>query len=430
MSGCRAEIVEPILRGVRETSGPLLQLGVVLDLCRPIEPAPLASAVAALLRAFPILACRYERRFLRDRWVPGPAPAGLLREERGLSAEGVEARTRFHLGDPIDPDSAPPLRVVHLGSPGRSRLLIVYTHLVGDGNAGLTLAGMLGRFLDASPPEGEIPMDRSFLQWARALPARAWPTLLAEFGRELFKPLLLPWLGTWCDARSLTPPPGGGVLVRRFVLRGPSAERFTAALRRGRATVNDGLVALAVGVGARCSTRRWTGAAYTVNLRRYLEGDAPRVANLSGVNLLVVRRERAGDFPALLDYVARRTGEQKRRLPGVATTLPAFFLGWFPHGVLRRIAPLLFADWARAQLRKLVLMTNVGSMDSYLAPFGGDLVDAWMAGPFLEGLPAPIAIASGFRGSFTIAVCGGSDFDPAAASRVLGAWASEVGRFA
>ncbi len=251
---------------------------------------------------------------------------------------------------------------------------------------------------------GSVPMDRSFGQIVRALHLRDLPTLAVELLRQMRMNLSVPFLPNWTKGFHPLPPSQSDGLYRveRITLKGPASTAFAATCKQHGATVNDGLLAAAAKATLPLAGRG-TGIAYTVNLRRFLTNPGPIIANLSGVGSVHVDQQMASDTGRLLKGVAKQTGEQKARLPGLAFgLLQLMFFGWLTHGLLHAFGRYIFQKGMLMQATRTPLMTNVGVLDPYLAPFGDFARDGWMSGPFYEGFPAPAAMVTTFRGNIHV----------------------------
>jgi NRPS condensation-like uncharacterized protein len=393
-----AQIVEPVLYGTN-----IGQLVVTVDLSRQWTAAEMTAAVRGLVRAYPILGCKYVPRFWRDRWEPVPDfPIERIVSVR--AARDLESETRALASEKIDTGREWPLRVRLLTHAGGSRLIVVMPHLVADGNGMLVAVRELAAQMMGGGAGGSVPMNRSFGQIVRALRVRELPTLAGELVRQMRRNLSVPFLPKWTNGFHPLPAAERDGLdnVERITLEGASATTFTANCRRHGATVNDGLLAAAAKATLPLAGRG-TGIAYTVNLRRFLTDPGPIVANLSGVGSVHVDHAMAQDSGELLRNVARQTGEQKARLPGLAFGLLQLILfGWLTHGFLHLFGKFAFEKGMLLQATRTPLMTNVGVLDPYLEPFGDLARDGWMSGPFYIGFPAPGAMVTTFRGNISV----------------------------
>lgn len=208
--------------------------------------------------------------------------------------------------------------------------------------------------------------------------------------------------------------------VRRIAIDEVDFSRWAEGVRGRGATINDGLLAEAIGIAGMLSNGRHGAAFYTINLRRYLRERRPVVGNLSG--FLAVRTGRRGiaDRALRLDTVHNRTSAHKAGIPGLGSNLlPILLFGWLPHGLLRMVARGLRKGFLMLGRRALV-MTNVGTIDDYLAPIEPLLDDAWMTSPSFPGFPSPISLVSSFRGRVNVAVGRGDGRLPS--SVVADAW--------
>jgi NRPS condensation-like uncharacterized protein len=393
-----AQVVESLFEGCG-----LGELVVVVDLERTWDAAEVVQAVKGLVRAFPILGCRFERHWWRSRWAPVEEPVeGLVRVRE---SEDLEADTDRVASERIDVYRTRPLRVTLLTQGRRSRLVLNMPHLVADGNGVLTTLRELAAQLMGTGRTEPVPMDRSVWQLARALGWSQAPAALAELGRELQRQVAMPQVRPWADG--LTPGTPREVDPMRLVrLTEEQSRDFQVLCRTRGATVNDGLVAAALCVASEQLDGGLAATSYTVNLRRFLSNPGPIVANLSGFSMVAVPAEAARRPANILPQVATITGEQKSRLPGVgALLLPLALVGWVNHG-LASLGGRVFRAMVDKQTRRLLVMTNVGVMDPYLEPFGDWVMDAWMVPPKVRKMRVPISLATSFRGRLAVCVGG------------------------
>lgn len=395
------------------------ELTVVVDLAAPLDEGRLRDAVGGLLRAFPVLNGRFVTGFWRDRWVASDAPAGdaiVVADTRDL-----DAATRQAASHRFDVLRERPIRVTLLRDGAAHRLLLHMPHLVADGNGVLTVMHELARQIAGTGAAAAIPMNRSPLQLARALGVGKWPQALLEAGRESARIVEAVGLAAWCAGFAASTA-DEGVAFENVALERAATAAFHDACKQAGATVNDGLTALALGVAAAHSAGDRVGVAYTINLRRFLPDARPIVSNLSGFTSVVVPAGTARDLGACVPAVAKITGGQKARLPGVGSVLlPLATFGWMSHGFVHRFGGL-FRAIMQAQAKRTPVMTNVGVMDPYLAPLGDAVRDAYMAGPFVPGFPAPTAMATTFRGKLTVNIAANAALDAKCATQVAASW--------
>jgi hypothetical protein len=343
----------------------------------------------------------------------------------------LDERENFHISSFIDPEKGWPFRVVVLNHGGGSRLLVVFPHILGDGNAGLTITHGLGSWLCGQGLPADIKMDRRVLQLAGALGFKSIPTLAGELLREAGKFIYIPFMGAWNQGFKRSEKLSGRMNFCKVAIRDSAFGNFSALLKEHNATINDGLAAIMARIVRRRSRSGWTGTVYTVDLRRYLNSPGPIIANMSGVNTLPLLVGPDDSLAVLFGKVARRTVEHKNRLPGIAfNLLPMILFGWLPHGLLRVFGRQVVGRMILWQSRRMGVFTNIGSMDKYLEPFGEDAESACMAGVFQRGMSAPVVMATGFRESVTVSVCAADDFSPESVAGLAQDWQDAVGEFA
>lgn len=402
------------------------ELTVVIDLAAQLDEVTLRRAVTGLRRAFPVLDGRYVTGFWRDHWVSDEADVGPIVYVEDVpdleSATRKAASYRFRLANER------PIRITLLRSPVGQRLVLHMPHQVADGNGVLTVMHELAKQIAGAGAQAPIPMNRSPLQLAGAIGVAKWPQAMLEAARETARIFEAVSLAPWCEG--FTPGQStAGVAFENVTLDTHGTAALHEACKQAGATVNDGLSALALNVAAGHTRGDRVGVAYTINLRRFLPDNRPIVSNLSGFTSVVLPCEVARDLSRAVPAVAKITGGQKSRLPGVGSILlPLSTFGWLNHGFVHAFGGL-FRTIMQAQARRTPVMTNVGVMDPYLAPLGDQVRDAYMAGPFVPGFPAPTAMATTFRGKLRVNIAATESLDPRGVTDVASSWRNAMQAF-
>ncbi len=414
----RAELAEPLVFGVTPRQQHLV-LHVVVDLARTFSRDELLASVRATVEAFPVLGARYESRRWKDRWICEEPDIDAMTLHAAVGE--VEGPTREWVRRPMDLRREPPLRVALFEHGNGCRLVVSVHHQAGDGAGSLAVANRVAAALCDAEPFAEVGEDRSVGQLFRSLRLGDIPVLAKEVFREGFQSLTLLRAGRRTrgfEAGDGEPRPHW-TTVR---LEGEGAARFVRGCKRLGATVNDGLVAALVRAGLSRVARGALAVGYTIDCRRYLREPRAIVSNFAGVSAVVISRSKARTAADALNAVSSAIGEQKRRLPGLAyNLLPTLLLAWMPHGLMRW-AGRAFLLQILARVDRALVVTNIGAVDAYLAPFGDDAVRASVVGPFVSLLGTPVVTATGFCGSLTLQVGGmGKLSEPA-----LGQFASEI----
>ncbi len=383
-----------------------LHLFVCIDLAEPYPRGALERAVEVVVRRFAVLECRYEQGFWRDHWVPEAGRGAGDALELLEAGADLEAATRGVTERELDPGSGWPWRVSQLSGEGGTRLVVTVLHAVADGAGAMTVVAELGRILGGGEPREDDHGGRSVVPILRSLRVRDLPALALETAVECLRPLSIPFV-----ARVGARGGDGGADTPRPIHRAVAVEvgRDSALRQRLRAqggTVNDALVAataVAVEGGSRSGL---VGAFFTVDLRRYIDDDLPRVANLSSFNTLLLPRRVVGAFEPTVREVARRTARHKRPFPGLGILLAMIASCWFMPFGMARAAGRLGTRWMRLLATRGLLVTNIGPLDPYLEPFGEGARGAFVIGPFLHGAGAPVLTATSFRGRLSLLVNG------------------------
>ena len=371
-------------------------LGVhaVVDLRRAFSREELTRAVAATVADFPVLGCLYEAGFFRDRWVPAKGP---LSEIVHAGEPGdLEAATARWTRRPLDPTRERPLRVVLLPRERGCRLVVSLAHLAVDG-AGMAAVGhVLGAHLYGRTPMLPVEARRDL---GRTLDGLSWlhlPVLARDTANNLLQPLRVFFAGR----RERAFPAGGSdePRTRDVVLEASEIEAIRARCGR-RASVNDLLVAALARVGARRSKRGPVAVMYTMDLRRFSRSPHLSAANASSILTALVPRAATRDLPTAARVVGEITARHRRGLSGPAfVLLPVALSRRTPHGILRRIIPLLHPVLVDLPLTRGLMFTNVGKLDQGLGPFVEDMESIRIVGPNMRGVTVPIIVAFGLRG--------------------------------
>ena len=157
------------------------------------------------------------------------------------------------------------------------------------------------------------------------------------------------------------------------------------------------------------------GNFFTVDLRRYLGDERPRIANISGMDVVILPRTAIDDFDEAAAAVARGTARRKRGFPGLPALISNHTSRWLHPHALVRLVIRLWAVWACALIDRGMLVTNIGPLDRYLAPLGTRVKAACLIGPWVPGFAVPVLTATSFRGTLTVAING---FDGAAEAQM------------
>jgi len=383
-------------------------LNVVIDLNRKFSLAQLQNAAAALCETFPILKCRYVPGFLFDHWLPVEkfSASAIISLAETVS---IEDATAEFIHEPMDAESGPPWRARLLTSGESSRLILKMLHLAADGAGALTVTRELGNFLfGLKQASGPLPNNRGMWQVLRAVRLKDVPALLLESLGEFLRPAIIPLIPPE-ELPAVTP----GMELREqyhpVVIAGADYLRLKDRCRRLNCTVNDAVLAAMAELSKNTTGRRIICLLFTADLRKYLPSKDPVVGNLSGGNILTLRRTSLGGFEKTARLVAGKTGEIKSRIPGLQLILfQLFTYGLLPHGIVRRGATFL-ARYFNQVMRRATLMTNIGPMDEYLEPYGEAVRSACVIGPCIKRLVTPVFVVTGFRDSITIQACSWND---------------------
>lgn len=384
-------------------------LNVVINLDRVFSQPEIESAASRTMESFPILQCKYVKGALFDHWLPDPAlTSSSIAAVEKLEGSLEEATLDF-IHEPMDPERAPAWRVKLLASGNSSRLIIKVLHAMADGAGALTIVREFGSYLTGQKQESSpIAMNRGMWQVLRAVRLQDIPALLWESLGELVRPLVIPFI----TPEQLPPAKAEAEMREQYLELVIAGEEFLALKERCsrlNCTVNDALLAALAEVVKESTEREIICILFTADLRKYLPAKRPVVGNLSGGNILALRRSRLSGLEQTARMVAQKTGELKSRIPGLQLILfQLFSYGLLPHSIIRA-ATSQVAKYFDQVIRRTLLFTNIGPMDEYLAPYGKMARSACVIGPCFRQLTSPVFVATGFRDSLTIQACSWND---------------------
>jgi len=397
-----AEIVEVVVHAL-DRRHPHMHLHLLVDLDRRISKDDLVAAIHGLVAAFPVLGCRYQPGWWRDRWVPWD---GDMAEMCHVAhPEDLEAATQAWAVRPMRYLEEPTVRLAFFERPDGEggRLVLSLHHMTADGGGTKAAGAVLASLLCGMEPDPPASDDRALMNVTKSLGLRDLPVLIHEMAREGLSPISM------LRVQELDHgiPTGSGAPDPHWLpvrIEGERAARFVAACKARGATINDALVATAGRMAAGRSDRGPVMVAYTVDLRRYLRWQKAQVTNLAGVTMVTMEREDAGTADSATRAISSAIGHQKQRLTGLAyALLPTFTVGWLPHCIVRHVGAMIIG-WILKRFRRAIAITNIGALDGVLAPFGDDATAASITGPFIHNNTFPIITATGFRGELTLQV--------------------------
>lgn len=394
-----AKLTDAALFAVMPVHGDLC-IHAAVDLKRTFSQDELERAVAATVRDFPVLGCRYEPRFWRDRWVPVDAPIGAIVHDGGQPAD-VEAETIAWVRRPIDGTRDRPLRIVSMKRGEGSRLLLSVLHLAVDGSGAAAVAHVLGSHLYGALPGVSPDAERGLrgalgrLSWAHL------PVLAKDAVVGMLQPLR-----TVLAAKRERPFPKGPTLEaswRHLVVSAAELARVRERAGARGARVNDLVVAAAARAAGTRSSDGPVVVLYTMDLRRYARAPRLTATNTSTFLAAFVPRADLATLASAVSSVAAITAGHRRGLAG-----PAFLLGpvllsiGTPHAAVRRLVRHLQTVAVDLPLSRGMIITNVGRLDDGLKPFADDLEDIRIIGPIVENVDVPAVVAFGFRGQLCL----------------------------
>lgn len=394
-----------------------MHLFVTLDISRPFSHEMLKQAVAEVIQHFPVLGCRYVQGWWRDRWVMAPSITSADIVEWVETTEDLEATTHRLLRASIEPSTHWPWRVTQIHANGRCRLVLTVLHQVADGAGTLLITNAFAQALQRACEEASarasstrttpdaLSLPGSSVRGIRpvlsSLRLSQIPMLAVSVFAEWLRPLWLPFL-----AKTALPS------IPTTSSAQPISHAATIDIRDGcplrlrckqlGCTINDALVTALIMLVKSLSEKGRLGAFFTVDLRRYIQDQVPRVANLSSFDMITLPRSFASDFDQTAQHIARRTQKQKCRFVGLPIFLAATAITGFLPYALQRWMGYLGTRWIKMLANRGLVVTNIGSLDEALASLGDTVCHASVLGPFMANLSIPMITATSFRGRLTL----------------------------
>ena len=386
------------------------QIPLVIDYDRPLDLDRTARACRLLLDAEPVLGCLYRPRLFQPFWLR--LPADRLNAEPVFrfaadDAPGGKGNTCLFLGESLNPQTEPPIKILLLRRGNTDRLLVKVDHQVT--NAGglkylvRRLADIYNRLKNDPvfrPDPNDAPRGQDQI-YKPFLPGR-FPALALRYARDLktvFHPignLMFPM-----DRHKIGPPV--------FVLRRFDKDRIERA--RGfaappGAAIND--LACAAMLRALASATQWNGRRTlrlvgTVDMRRYLPaGRGEAVSNLSGWYFFNLGTDLGKDIGQTIVKVKEQTSFLKHDSFGLGFNLFGYMI-LRPIPYLIRIRYMNMNIWMFNRIGNMPpTLTNMGIIDHQSLHFRpAEVTDAFLLVP--PTTPPVLGLGvSGCRGALTL----------------------------
>lgn len=366
------------------------QLWGVWDLPGRLDETRLRRAIDCLLDRAPVLKCRLERGFWRDRFVP---MEDLDREALLVVDECADAADKSRVTDRIvdtvlDIEKGPGVRLHYLHGDGSSRLILHLHHLFADGRGMVNLMTELARIytrLEQEPdyrPEVPLETTRGLWQIVRRLTLKNWLLMGASaFVEQILKSLVTP--GQLEPLAMDKNPAITGRLGRArhlcIVIDASAVDGIKRWCRALDAKVNDFLMTAVMVAIARWNREAGTPAAkylplvFAADMRRRWAPGAGPVANLSTAHRFWLKKDEISGFESTARIIKRRIDGMKSLglgLDGIAAVLS---LGWIPTGLARVLFKPVFSYMAKTMFHASGL-TNIGPIPDEAGRFGKDVV--------------------------------------------------------
>jgi len=368
------------------------QLWSFWELPTGLDDPRLRRAIDCLVAAIPVLGCRLETRFWRDRWVqlddlaPGE---DLVRTLDCPDPRALEDATAEVVAAYVDVRSGPALRLHHLRHPGGSRLVLHLHHCLVDGHGLVRVMEELARCyrrLGREPgwrPSAPISLSRSAapifrglapLHWLRMPFAFVYQNARLVLGRSRFSSFRM-------DREQEIDGRLGVARATAVALDGTPVSALLDWCRDRRVTLNDYLTTAVL-----IALDRWNGAGaeraaapgellpllFAGDLRpRFAPGHGP-IANISALQNLLFPRANISNLTDTLPRVKAHIDRFKRRGFGLDALFALFTLLPLPAGLFRLVSPPILRGMGQVILR-LNGLTNIGVIPDDAGRFGDEL---------------------------------------------------------
>ena len=364
----------------------------------------------------PILGCRIEKGLWRDRWVPIP---GLnlesLIEIVDLSDHSSELFERVaeqafaeRVADRMPITRDPPFSLLIFQRGKQGLAVFRFHHAVADGNGCLQVVSQIGEHMkprDQVQPKS-VSLDRGFSQVLTSFGVTDIPGIAWDIIKESLAPIRLMFGTPLADMAPRLAGPRK-TSVTRLVIQGAPYQRLLQAASQHGLTINDVLVVALLKIASNLNRQRKVpgkrlNALFTVNLRRYLQTAHIQVTNISSLATISVLADKLDTFANAARIVHETIGEMKRKYLGIGyiIALQALIL-FMPSPLLHLVVRKYSGFMLRQTASHGVGMTNIGSMDALLEPFGDSTRSASVIATMLE-FPMPVITATGFKNRLTI----------------------------
>lgn len=406
---CYAENVDTVVAAM-ESGGSVFTIQILLEL----DPIPTVDAVIGAVdkccSRYPILKCHLQKGFMRDRWIEDEHffATDMVREVSVETTEDSSLLDHFYAisHDRVDLEKETPLQVLYLRKASTGLLVLRLHHAITDGNGGLQFASLFGDLLQGKEVDS-LPelLNRGFGQLFSSFSLKQYPALLWETVKENLRPMLIPLVKPLVKSvgERTTATPS----IATIELTGETFVPIKAKAKEFGLTINEYLLCAMFRTSEDLREQYGrptglTGALFTIDLRRYLKGDAIGLSNFSGGGTALTKSVGIGTFAETAEVVREVSKKMKSNYPGIG------FI-WFGmvSELLRlpaasnRAVTSLWLSVMRQMLKGALVFSNVGATDAFVESYGEALQKVSFVGPFPR-FPLPWCWVSGFQDSLTI----------------------------
>jgi len=332
----------------------------------------LQKAFRAVCNAVPILKCRYVTGFFKNRWE----------EIKGFNAESYVKKTddanaaESFFTSVFNEEIKAQFAAMLLNAENSDVLYVLFNHMCFDGRAVRTVVSLLAKAycgLVINENFRLAPVEEGSRDFWRIYGKHDFFTKLKLFSRVGYGK------GKSGDYQGFPYEKDAPALKKGFVTRSYDASRFAllkAAAKAENATLNDVFIAAyALALGEITKNTAPIDIDCVVDLRKYLEDDAPVLANMVG-KVTVPFDTLADDILKTVRHVRDITSVAKDDFAGYEG-LSLLRLGdaFLPTTPLRRLVI------RRVFHNPLIALSNIGDITKDAIPFGKcEITDAYMTG--------------------------------------------------
>ncbi len=411
----KADLLDSTLWAFEDVFGPF-NIQVLVEFDPLPDRADFLKGIERTFAQIPILGCRIEKGWWRDRWTPIPdlnldalIEIVDLPEDSSKPFEQVsEQAFAERVADFVDITRKPPFSLLIFKRGKKGLAIFRFHHSIADGNGCLQVLHQIGENMKSGDQAQPTPvsLERGFFQVLKSFGLKDVPGIAWDILKESVKPIMLLLSKPLAEIAPQTAGPKK-TSIKRLVVKGEEYRRLLQAARENGLTINDVLVVALLKIASNLNNRlkvpgKRLNALFTVNLRRYITKPEIQVTNISGLSTISVAADRIDKFKDAARIVHEKTGEMKRKYLGIGWIMVSQLMTIFMPSPLMHFFVKRYSGFVLRQTASHgVGMTNIGAMDEFLAPSGDSAHHASVIATMLE-FPLPVITATGFKNRLTL----------------------------